>query len=388
MGQTYWKDFKHKVDRGREGLNHWIPFPFDRFSKHVGITKRMYHLIGGDPGTGKSAFTHLCYITQPYNWWKNRKDETDMKLRIILRSMERSKEYTIAKWVCWRIYFKYGILLDVNDILSYGDSRLGDEEYEMVCETRDYFEQMQEHVEIIDGLDNPTGIWKHLRGWAHQNGDTFRLKGGSQPQKYIERDGGEWINIRSLPPDVEIDNRFERIYVPDDEDLLTIFIIDHIGKVRRERGYTKKENLDKMSEYIAVARDRFGFIPVVVSQFNRSLSDSTRRSRLSVAPEKQDFKGTGNTYEDCDVAMGLFNPHEYQMEEFPDHNGLPSYAIQNFVNQDGFNRFRSLHVLKNTYGIDNFDIGLNFIGEIGHFRELPRPENMTRDLYQHYTNVG
>jgi hypothetical protein len=277
----------------------------------------------------------------------------------------------------------------VNKILSYGNRTLGDEEYEMVRECEEYFTKMEEHVEIIDGLDNPTGIWKHLRGWAHQNGDTFRLKDGSQPQKFVEEKNGEgsWINIRDFPPEVSIDNRFEREYVEDDEDLLTIFVLDHIGKVRTERGYSRKENLDKMSEYIAVARDRFGFIPCVVSQFNRSLSDSTRRTRLTMAPEKQDFKGTGNTYEDCDVAMGLFNPHEYQMEDFPNTDGVPSYGVQNFVNSDGFNRFRSLHVLKNTYGIDNFDMGLNFIGEIGHFRELPRPENMTKELYDHHTTL-
>jgi len=351
----YWDLFKREVDRGRRGDAVWIPVSMPKLSNHTGITKRFYVLVGGDPGTGKSAFVHLNYVLHPYYWWKKmkQKGETDIKLRIILRSMERSKHYTIGKWVCWMLWHKYDILMDVPTMYGWGSSKknVTDEVYEKIKETRDWFYEMEDVVTIIDGADNPTGIYKQMRGYARKHGNEYKK------------------------------NQYEKAYDPNDEKRLTVFVLDHIGCLKSERGFNAKQNLDKMSEYLKELRDLYGITNVVVNQFNRSLSDSSRRRHITMAPEKQDFKGSGNMYEDADVAVGLFNPHEYHIN---DNLGFP---VQHFVNDEGYNRFRSLYVLKNTYGIDNFAMGMNFIGEIGHFRQLPSPDSLTSDIVRKSCNA-
>jgi hypothetical protein len=352
--EQYFDRMMNLVEEGRSGKTVWIPLPFNRLSQHLGVGKKIYSLIGGDPGTGKSAFTHLAYILGPYNWYRHHKNDTDIKLKIILRSMERSKEYTIGKWVCMRLLMKYGIVMDVPTLFGWGSkkSNMPDEIYQKIVESKDYFYEMQEIVEIVDGMENPTGIYNHLTRWAMQNGKLVKL------------------------------NQFERAYIPNNPNLITVFIIDHIGKLKTERDFNDKAKLDKMSEYISIVRDLYGFTPVVVSQFNRSLSDSTRRTRMSLMPEAQDFKGSSNMYEDCDVAITLFNPHRYHMPDFM------GYQVQKMVNPTGHNRFRAIGVLKNTYGIDDFHVGMQFVGEVGLYRELPKPDQISAEDYTKYTTLS
>lgn len=345
----YFDDFMEQVDKGRRGENQWIPYPLDRWSWRIGSKKRMYHLIGGDSGTGKSAFVDLVYILRAYEWYKQDTD-TNIDLEIYLRSMERSKEFRVAKWVCWKLFMDYGILIDVKSVLGWvpSDDPLGQPIYDKIQKCREYFTKMQDEVlTIIDGPQNPTGIQKHIKYIASQNGTR---------QKKSDYDRGG--------------------YIPDNEDKLVIYILDHIGCLRRERGFTEKDNLDKATEYLQTARDRYGFMTVVVNQFNRSLSDAQRRSDLTAIPEKQDFKGSSNMYEDCDCAIALFNPDEYGIKK------SAGYNIPSFVSPEGYNRYRSAHLLKSTYGGDNINLGLNFVGECGHFEVLPPPGEMAQKDYE------
>src|SRR5690554_5970141 len=108
--KSFFQEYKEAILAGQEGRNRFIPVPFPRLSQHLGVGRNLYTLIGGNPGTGKSAFAHLAYILGPYNVWKKMRDEgeTDVKLKIILFSMERSRQYTLAKWACMILLRRYG----------------------------------------------------------------------------------------------------------------------------------------------------------------------------------------------------------------------------------------------------------------------------------------
>ena len=58
------------------------------------------------------------------------------------------------------------------------------------------------------------------------------------------------------------------------------------------------------------------------------------------------------------------------------------YQIDKFVDGHGRNRFRSIKVLKNSYGDDDVSVGMNFIGECGLFKEMPRPRDMRPEHYK------
>lgn len=307
-----------EIEKGRNGEVSTIPLIYDKLGKHIVIGKQLYTLIGGNSGTGKTSFTDNTYVLGPYDWYNKNKDNTDIELKIIYRSMERPKSHKLGKWACSKLYTDYNMLFDVPTLYGWGTKKnhIQGEVYDKVCEVLDYFEKMEDVVEVIDGAENPTGIYTQLAKEAEQNGQIVQV------------------------------SQYEKKYVPRNKKRITLVVLDHIGKLRRERGFSKKEGIDKMSEFLGTARDFFGFSPVVVSQFNRSLSDSQRAKNKELTPDPDDFKDTGNLYEDADIALALFNPYKFKIF---DHMG---YQIQKFVSKSGYNRFRSVTALKNSYGID------------------------------------
>ena len=238
----------------------------------------------------------------------------------------------------------------------------------MNCEA--YFEQMFDYVELIDGPVNPTGIYKHVVEYAKVHGKMIE-------EPYTTKDGIL---------------RTRKKYVPNNPNLITLIIEDHLGKLRGEMIGDKfaspnsKEVLDKMSDYNSSEfRDVYGFSPVAVIQLNRGLEGSARSAQLvkhdvELGPLPSDFKGSSVPYDDADVALALYNP--FKVKDFNHMN----YDIPKFVNSGGYNRFRSLTILKNSYGIDDACFGLNFLGECGAMRELPRADEIKS--YAPYADIN
>lgn len=339
------------IEKGISGENTGIPLDFKKLSKTLsGVQKYMYTLVGGNSGTGKTAFVDLVYCLGVYDWWYKNKDTTDIKIKIIYRSMERTKKLKIAKWICLKLYIDHKIIIDIPTLFQREGKKteLNDELFELIKGYRKYFSEMLESgvVEIIDGQENPTGIFRHIQDFANKN--------------------GEWIKI----------NEFSKRYKPNDPNLYTIIVLDHVGKCKSEvnggKQLSTKETTDKISEYMSVVRDTYGFSPVVISQFNRSIGNIDRFKSKDVSPEPDDFKNSGCLYEDSDVCLALFNPFKLKVNDFL------GYDIPKFVASSGENRFRSVSILKNSYGADDLILPLNFLGESGHFREIPNPEEFKK----------
>jgi hypothetical protein len=94
-----------------------------------------------------------------------------------------------------------------------------------------------------------------------------------------------------------------------------------------------------------------------------------------VEPALDDFKDSAVTQEDADVVMALFDPMRYKV---PDPSG---YNLDKLKDEYGAKYFRSVRVIKNSYGEDDLRIGLGFLGQVGMFKELPRKKDITDEDY-------
>ena len=360
------RKLQQAVDDGIAGNSIWLPIGFPKMGQHVGIGQKIYTTIGGASGTGKTAFTDLAYVLNPYSWVVREGSSHGVKVNWIYFSMERSKQYKLAKWACMRMLIKYNILIDVSTFLGWGNRKnhIPSDVYEKVVESIEALDPILDNVDIQEGPINPTGLYHYIKKYAAHHGEEVTIP-------YTTKDGIE---------------RTEKKYVPNDPKLVTIIVIDHIGKSKGETIEGQfyhpqtKPLLDKVSDYCGtVFRDFYGFSPVVVSQFNRGLEDTTRRVKTENSPLPSDFKSTGNIYEDSDVVLALYNPYK-----LGDNNNL-GYNIDNFVDSNGYNRFRSCYILKNTYGVDDIAFGYNFIGEVGVMKELAKASEI-KD-YSLYTDL-
>jgi hypothetical protein len=309
----------------------------------------MYFLVGGLTGSGKTSFIDDAFVLNPYDWYITQKNP-GIKLRVIYRSMERSRTYKLAKWVSRKIFLDTGTIIPVNKLLGWTEKMTKDE-HDLFLMYEDYMGNMGETITIIDGPENAVGIAKELKVHALQNGR------------------------------IEQVDEYNKIYVPNDPSEITIVVIDHIGLLKTTKDQTtKKAAIDKMSDELRYARDFYGYTPVAVSQFNRDISNPIRIKNGDVEPQLEDFADSSQTQNDADVVLALFDPLRYKVDD-------PSgYSINKLKDQFGAKYFRSLRLIKNSYGSDDIRVGLGFLGEVGMFKELPRVKDITDADYERVVN--
>jgi hypothetical protein len=92
------------------------------------------------------------------------------------------------------------------------------------------------------------------------------------------------------------------------------------------------------------------------------------------------FADSSSTQNDADVVLALFDPMRYKV---PDPSG---YDLEKLRDQYGAKYFRSLRLIKNSYGEDDIRIGLAFLGQIGMFKELKKRKDITDADYESVVN--
>ena len=356
-------EIKKAVD---DGLSLSTPSLYTGFKKlglHVSIRKHSYHLIGSNSGAGKSAFADNFYILNPIRWLmqERAKGTTDVKYKVYLWAMERKKEHRYAKWVCQRLFQKYGILIDVELLLTMNTqrNRMPQEVYDKFMELSEEIDQMGEMVEVFE-RDNPTGIY-------------------TRAKKILTTNHGELVDAldeQGKPIPINEDKTvFKKEYKAHNPKEIVCIGGDHFqvlkGESRGGVSLSKKELIDTQDDYNITLRDRFGCMLFWVSQFNRESHAMSRRTGdIDLAPQENDFRDSSRPYDSCDVAIGMINPYKYQ-----DYKHL-GYDIHEFTSPfNGASRFRALYVLKNSFGADNIAFGNLFYGENGLYKELPKPSD-------------
>lgn len=339
-----------EICNGVKGKNSGIPMGFNRLNKYLGLRRSIYTTIGAAAGCGKTSLVDCAYVLNPYDWYIKNKHKSNVQFEVIYFSMERKKTYKLAKWLCMKIWQEENVLMTTDELLSW-QNKLDPKKQELAnFYIKNYFEEMTQSgvVKIIDGQVNPTGIWKYMEAHAKTRGK------------------------------IEEVNEWENRYIPNNDNLITNVVHDHAGKTKNEAiggKYDKKLTIDKASEYYCRARDFLGYSPIMINQFNRTSYQDIQYAKKEGAdpdPTVEYWKDSGNVIEDCDVAISLFNPYKYGLEEYMGYN------IQDFTDGNGNNKFRGLKIIKNSYGTDNIRIGLGFLGEVSLFKELTRAADITQ----------
>jgi hypothetical protein len=334
------RTFLDHVNDGRLGLNEGLPNCFDKFNTILNNTQRAtYYAIGGLPGAGKTTFTDANFVLSPYFYLLL--NHLPINVDWHYYSFEVSLIAKRAKWTAYLLNQMFGLNVDSSYILSKGKNRISDEVYEKVVSVDQEMDKLFDKIHFVQDLENPTGINKDIFKYAQANGTLHK-------EKYAGADGIEAERIESY------EAKDPSKYVP--------IIIDHVALAKRERGYDTKQNIDKLSEYMIGWRNLFNYTPIPICQFNKGITNIERRKfdKNELSPTLEDFKDTGNIGQDCNVALGVFNPIKYNIEEYL------GYDITQMPNS-----FRSIHIMKNRDGQEYYSQAMYFRGDVGRLTELP-----------------
>jgi len=382
-------DFLAEVAKGQLGLNAGLPNCFDRFNKFLfGTHKRTYYAVGGLPGSGKSGFVDDNFVLSPYFKTKDKGLPTK-HYHWHYYSFEVDYLSKRAKWTAYRLYQKYNVLCDSNFLLGKGVIRdLNGKvisspqniSYHPGLEAKikdvtDEIDELFDHITFIDDSMNPTGIFREIMAWANSHG-TFHYENYDIIEDYTK------------PHVVKTGSRISgyTLHNPDD---INIIIADHVALAKRERNYSLKDNIDKLSEYFIFLRNKCDYITVPVVQFNKGLTaiDRQKFKRELLLPSLEDFKDTGNIGQDCNVALGLFNPFKM---DFEDHLGYPIMPNLGSRTRPAFeDKFRAINIMKNRDGEEWRHIGMQYLGGLGKYTELPLPElfDLGTQKVENYINI-
>lgn len=335
------ESISNEVNLGINGENAGIPIGFDKLNSYIGIRKKIYTLIFGSSGTGKSSLAQNAYILNPYDWYISKENKSKIKLKIVYFSMERSSTYIAAKWICRKIFLEHGVLIPLATLMGWKKEKLSKDEHDLFLMYEDYVDGMEDIVEIIDGPQNPTGIYKWIKNYAEKNGKDEQI------------------------------SEFKKIYTPNNEHLITIVMVDHQSLIRKEKGLTtKKEAIDKLSEYLQIARDKYSFSPVLIAQQNREIASLGYQKMESFEPMPEHIKDSATTYEDSDICISLFDAIKFKTAAPTGHD------LTKLVDDKGAKFYRSLKIHKNSWGEDDIRCPLAFHGAIGLFKEMKKASDM------------
>lgn len=328
-----------EIDRGRLGLNHGISMGLPKLESIIdGVSRETYTLIISNSGAGKTSFALYAYVYKPL---MAHLDDDDF--RILYFSLEMNEQSLYIKLLSLYIFETYGIELSFKKILSRErEYTLSDEHYELVKECLPWVDKISKKLEIYDKSVSANKVYAILK-----------------------------TRLESIGKFKETDTRY--VYIPNNPNLTYNVVIDHIGLIRPSTGNTLKQEIDLLSSYLVTLREKCGISPVVIQQANREQGNIERFKQGKSAFTINDAKDSGNTVQDSNVMIAIYNPHR---------DGLKTYRKYNIEQLGGV--FRSVMVLKNRFGDCDVEVGCNFFGHVNLFHELPKPDEIYD--YERYTN--
>lgn len=282
-------------------------------------------------------------------------NKLNIKVKIFYFSLEMSKEQKMLAAFSHILYVKEGVRIAPKDLRSTkADKILSEDVLNLISKYESYFEKVEEIVEFIDDIRNPTGIYKFVREYAHAN--------GTQHKKIVEfKDNKTGETYKQ-----EIDDWYE----PNDPEEYVIIMIDHISLISPETKDGHRQNLhmaitDLSSNYLIKLRNKFNYIPVVIQQ---QASSQESIENLKANRLKPTMDGLGDcklTQRDADYILGLFSPFRHE---------IPSY--QNYDIKKFKDNIRFLEILGGREGGGGTICPLYFDGAVNYFKELPLPNHI------------
>jgi len=391
LNSHYSENFLAHVQSSMRGEVTYIPIQLDRVGDTFNLMQSRYTLISGATGAGKTSLADYIYILSTFRYLK--KLEEDIHWEVLYYSLERKTMFKHAKWISWLIYKDHNILISADELLGWGKNPLNEEGYKLLRSYDDEISELLEHVDIHDGKTKPKVIIDSVIRKARALGTlyytntlglyvddnplpikTFREHGKVKHTKLGDK---KYITHSHKGTDFVLFEDGHKYFLNNPKTFMFI-VLDGINLLG------KKDELDQLSTDLAGIRDIYGFSPVVVTQQNRAMGDVTRMKLhgKDLSPQIEDIFKSSQMGFDADLILGLFDPYRYKAYDNEGKYGgyiinppTDTIQTQSMLSPKGFSRFRSLHVLKNSFGPDGLRVGMKFLGESNHFDILPLPDD-------------
>lgn len=336
-----------------------IPLPFRRFRSELpGIEQKKYYLITGATKAAKTQIANYIIVFNAilYAYYNPNKVTT----KIFYYNFEEDSANITLRFMCYLLLIIYNIRIDPTNLSSTNEEYPADPEIIGLLqkgECKKILDFYNEYVVYL-GNSNPTGVWKHMKRYADENGTTHK-------KKYTYKDELGMI----------VEGESFSHYEPNNPKEYVFIIVDHVSLIDTEKGLTLRESIAKLSEYLIILRNRYKYIPVVIQQQSTETTSLEAFKSNKIRPTKAGLADCKNTGNDCDVLIGITNPFSFELPEYL------GYDIKKLKDS-----FRCIEVVLNRGGRSNGICPLFFDGATNNFKELPLPNDSSMQEVYAYIN--
>jgi len=341
---------KARIKDGLEGKYTGLSNGFIDINKYIfNVQRKCYTLIGGLSGTYKTTLEDFIILNAISD-----AERQGIPIDVFYYSFEIDKETKMCNWLSQMAYNDFGVTIPPERIKGLGDNRLSPREQEIIDSLIPKVEHLFSKIKFTFDTTNPTGVYTDIFRHCQKHGDLIY-------EPYVDENGENKQKIVGYKPH---DNRY------------VIVAMDHLALMKRERNFSLKENIDKMSEYIVALRNIFHISAFIIQQFNQGMSSVERQKfkGADISPQQTDFKDSTNPYQDADVVLGTMNAHKMDMEYCLGYN--IKILKQKFI---------MLKIIKNRLSRDGIAKGLLASPEEGRFIELPKSDS--QEMQQIYDSL-
>ena len=350
--------FRRNLERVENHGVNCIPSPFKFFrNEFPGVEQKKYYLVSGAAKSAKTQLTSLLFLYTPLLYAYYNPDK--VRIKIFYFNLEESDERITARFMSYLLYTMANpcIRKSPMDLESIIEGKPITHDILDVLDTTEFnniLDFYQSHVEWGTSR-NPTGCWRQVSDYAKKHGTIY--------EKYDK------IKDKMVPD----------YYVPNDKEEYVIIIWDHAGLTRQERDkeskqlLSLKESIDKLSSYFVDFRDFYHYTPVLIQQQNADTISLEAYRYKKIMPTLAGLADTKNTGKDCNLLLGITNPHAF---EIGDYRGYNTQKL------GGWCRF--VEAVMNRDGESNGYLPLYFDGAVNYFEALPKfgDERKLEEIYR------
>lgn len=362
--------FLEELEKGKRGINQGLPTGLDKLDRAMGgVQRKSMTGIAAAPKVGKTTLTDFAFVLNPILYALE--NNIDINYDYFSYEIDRKKkEFDFAAFF---LYNDYGLTHFVHKEKEYPISsrylmsKMLDHDNELIIiqeehekllhsiyENRivklfgrynDYDKKIEEGIiDFMDYRENPTGMRNHLINKAMKEGKFMY-------QEFTVNQNGKMIK-----------KKYPVSYKPDNPEKYRVVITDHLRKLKRERGYSMKENVDKWIEYNVELRNLCEWTFVNIIHLNRGISnvDRLKYNGEFVYPTGDDVKDTGNLSEECDYLLTMMNPadEKYGLKK---HFGVNLHEVENY---------RSIHLVESRDTECPMHLQAQIVGSQKYFKQL------------------
>lgn len=342
-------NLEDRRERILQGKINCIAFPFPRFrSVFPGIEKGKYYLVSGATKSSKTQLSNYIFVYTTIIYAYNHPDIISPK--IFYYNLEETKDAITLRFICFLLYIYDNIRISPTDLSSTNADKPVDKHILNLIQTEKYKNILafyEKTIEFKDDKSNPTAIWKDIKAYADANGVTHYKS----------------CLYRNALGETKEGQEFD-YYTPNNPNEYVFILIDHISLIESEQNKTLRECINKLSSYMITLRNRYNYIPVIIQQQSTETSNLEAFKNNKIRPTTAGLSDSKYTSKDCDVFIGITNPHFF---ELPEYIGYDITKLKS--------HFRLLEIVLNRQGDSNNLCPLYFDGAINYYRELPLPSD-------------